>query len=85
MKTMRIEKTVDADGEILLAGLPVKSGQHVEIIILRHDIGKRSTGNFTVGQFRDSGIMGIWENRDDISDSTQFSRSLRDQMQHRDI
>ena len=81
MKTIRIDQTVDTDGEIILTGLPVKSGQHVEILILNHGISKKPHNHFTTGQFRDSGIMGIWEDRDDISDSSQFVRSLRNQMQ----
>jgi hypothetical protein len=85
MKTIRIDKTVDADGEILLTGLPFKSGQHVEIMILNHDITKKSRSNYTVGQLRNSGLLGLWENRDDLSDSSQFARSLRDQVQRRSV
>ena len=33
MAAVRVKKTVEKDGEILLTGLPVKKGQHVDIIV----------------------------------------------------
>ena len=30
-----------------------------------------------------SGLVGLWEGREDIADSSAFARQLRDQAQHR--
>jgi hypothetical protein len=37
MSTIRLRATADADGEIHLRGLPIRKGEHAEIIVLTDD------------------------------------------------
>jgi len=37
----------------------------------------------TVGQLRESGLIGLWEDREDIADSATYARTLREQAQRR--
>ena len=36
---------------------------------------------FTVGDFRNSGLLGMWKGRSDIEDSTVYARKLREEAQ----
>ena len=36
---------------------------------------------FTARQLLNSGLIGVWENRNDIKDSLTYARQLRDQSQ----
>ena len=83
MRPIRIDQIVDADGEVTLSDLPVKRGQHVEVIVLRHDTRSTVTPSLTVGQLRLSPIIGLWKDRDDIQSSEAYARKLRDASQLR--
>jgi hypothetical protein len=37
----------------------------------------------TVGRLRRSGLIGLWQDRDDIGDSSVYARRLREQTQQR--
>lgn len=39
--------------------------------------------DLTVRQIRQSGLIGLWKNRDDIEDSAAYARRLRGQAQSR--
>ena len=39
--------------------------------------------HLTVRQLRQSGLIGIWKNRDDIQDSANYARQLREKSQKR--
>ncbi len=82
MEAIRIEQFMAKDGEIVLAGLPYKKGQFVEIIVLPQvpDIHRHP---LTVRQFRLSGLIGLWKDRDDIQDSSVYARELREYAQRR--
>ena len=36
---------------------------------------------FTVGDFRNSGLLGMWKDRSDIEDSSVYARQLREEAQ----
>lgn len=38
-----------------------------------------SPGHLTVGEFRESGLIGLWKDRTDIDDSAAYARELREQ------
>lgn len=82
MEVLRVEQVLERDGELDVRGLPYKKGQLVEIILLTQQI-KQKRPKLTVGQFRQSGLIGIWKDRDDIQDSSAYARQLREQAQHR--
>ena len=82
MEAQRIKQVLEKDGELEVRGLPYKKGQRVEIIVLPQPNRKRRP-RLTVGQFRQSGLIGIWKDRDDIQDSVAYARQLREKAQAR--
>jgi len=86
MQAIRLEQTVAEDGELTIKGLPYKKGELVEIIVLpQTDKSKTRHRHLTVGELRRSGLIGLWEDRDDIEDSAIYARRLREQAQRRDF
>jgi hypothetical protein len=95
MEAVRVQQVVAKDGEVLVRGIPYKKGQVVEIIVLPQPFdGKRSglrtpplkttpRSHLTVRQLRQSGLIGMWKDRDDIRDSAAYARRLREQAQRR--
>lgn len=77
MRPIRIDQIVDADGEVTVSDLPVKRGQHVEVIVLSHDSRSTDAPPLTVGQLRQSALVGLWKDRDDIQSSDVYVRELR--------
>lgn len=82
MEALRVEQIFERDGEIEVTGLPYKKGQCIEIILIPQPT-RRKRPRLTVGQFRQSGLIGIWKDRDDIQNSSVYARQLREQAQHR--
>lgn len=39
--------------------------------------------HLTVGELRESGLIGLWKDREDIEDSAAYARELREQVQRR--
>jgi hypothetical protein len=83
MEAVQVQQVVARDGEILITGLPYKRGQTVEIIIFRPPTTLLPSARLTVGQLRKSGLIGLWEDREDIGDSSVYARRLREQAQER--
>jgi hypothetical protein len=82
MEAVRIEQILKKDGEIEVTDLPYKKGQLVEIIVLPQE-NPRKRPQLTAGQFRKSGLIGMWKDRDDIQDGSVYARQLREQAQKR--
>ncbi len=82
MEAIRIQQTMAKDGEIAVSGLPYKKGQSVEITVLPQMFNMSRTP-LTVRWFRQSGLIGMWKDRDDIQDSSAYARSLREHVQRR--
>ena len=83
MHAIRVQQVVTKDGEILVTGLPYKKGQFVEIILLPEPLKLFSRVGLTAPQLRQSGLIGLWKDRDDIQDSAVYARQLREQAQRR--
>ncbi len=82
METVRINTVVKKDGEIAVRGLPFKKGDRVEMILLPTG-SPTDARRLTARRLRRSGLIGLWKNRTDISDSSAFARGLREQAQRR--
>lgn len=82
MAAMRLRKTVEKDGEILLTGLPLKKGEHVDITVEAESI-RPFRRQMTAKDLLESGLVGMWADRDDIGDSVEFARQLREKAQRR--
>jgi hypothetical protein len=83
MASLKIEQTVTKDGEICITGLPYKIGETIDIILSPHESDAISRKGITVGEFRRSGLIGMWKDRTDIEDSTKYAQILREQAQNR--
>ena len=83
MKAIRIEKTLKKDGELVLSGLPFRKGEKVEVIVWAKSSEKPERRGITAADLLNSGLVGLWADRDDIGDSSQFARKLREKAQRR--
>lgn len=81
METMQVKQVMTQDGELLITGLPYKKGQSVEIIVFAPPTVSAPRPRLTVGRLRRSGLIGLWQDRDDIGDSAIYARQLRQQAQ----
>ncbi|HNT78791.1 MAG TPA: hypothetical protein PKH77_27615 [Anaerolineae bacterium] len=81
MEAVRIQQVMLEDGEVLLTGLPYKRGQQVEVIVLPYLRVAPPAPRMTVGRLRNSGLLGLWRDREDIADSSVYARDLREQAQ----
>lgn len=68
---------IEEDGELAvsLSNLPYKKGQHVKIEVTLME--EQEPKIITLGDLLASGAVGMWANRTDIKDSSEFSRQLR--------
>ena len=82
MQAIRLQKTIEKNGEISFQNLPVVEGQEVEVIVLLSILPTRKKV-LTAHELLDSSLIGLWEERDDIIDSLAYARQLREQSQRR--
>jgi hypothetical protein len=82
MDTIHIRAIVERDGEILVQGLPCKKGQQVDISVQIPADAPQAT-QLTARALLDSGLVGLWADRDDIDGSDDYARRLREQAQTR--
>ncbi|MBI5650131.1 MAG: hypothetical protein HZC40_06770 [Chloroflexi bacterium] len=83
MEAIRLHQVIEKDGEILITGLPFRKGQRVEMIVLPDAPAPGERPPLTARALLESGLIGIWKDRDDIGDSAEFARKLREQAQRR--
>jgi hypothetical protein len=83
MEAVRIQQMLAKDGEMVVTGLPYQKGQILEIIVLPLQFPTVSRPPLTVRQFRQTGLIGMWQDRMDIQDSSVYARSLREKTQQR--
>ena len=72
MEAVQVQQVIARDGEILVTGLPYKRGQVVEIIVIPQPIPPQPSARLTVGRLRRSRLIGLWQDRDDIGDSSVY-------------
>ena len=73
MEAVRVQQVVVKDGEVLVRGIPYRKGQLVDIIVLSHPPQTMPSSHLTVRQLRQSGLIGLWKERQDIQDSAAYS------------
>jgi hypothetical protein len=83
MEAVQVKQIIAKDGEVVLTGLPFKKGEAVEIIVLHQPALISPHPHLTVGRLRQSNLLGMWQDRDDIGDSSKYARRLREQAQQR--
>lgn len=83
MEAIQVQQVIARDGEVVVTGLPYKKGQTVQVIVLGQPDVSHSRSRLTVGRLRQSSLIGMWRDRTDISDSSAYTRQLREQAQKR--
>lgn len=83
MEAIKIEKTLEKDGEIVLKGLPYRKGQKVELIVLSGVSTETKPLGIPASELLKSGLVGLWKGREDIGDSSEFARKLRARVEKR--
>ena len=85
MGAVRIERILEKDGEVVVTGLPYKKGQHVKVTV-SVPAGKSHRRRYMkASDLLKSKLVGLWRDRTDISDSSEFARQLREQAQDRGL
>ena len=85
MEAIRLNTTIQKDGEIFLKELPWKKGQKIEVILLIQSSPSKdpNSTNVKANQLLESELVGIWEKREDLENSSSFARQLREKAQNR--
>ncbi len=78
MEAIRLHKLIEEDGQIMLKNLPFKKGQAIEMIVVIESNDKSATQPLTARKLRMSGLIGLWKDRNDIADSAEYARQLRE-------
>lgn len=74
METIIIKGVITDDGRLQVEIPPDLPPGPVEVEI-RPEVPK--VKGVTLGELLESGLVGLWKDRDDITDSVEFARSLR--------
>jgi hypothetical protein len=82
MQAIRLQQTVEKNGEIHLVDLPVMKGQEVELLVLFAPESEQKK-RLTARQLLNSDLIGMWKDRSDITDSVAYARELRERAQRR--
>jgi hypothetical protein len=85
MEAIRMQQTIQKRGELTIRNLPVEEGQQVEVLLLFTPSQTSKRPRLTARQLLQSGLIGLWKNREDITDSADYARQLREQAQKRPI
>lgn len=83
MEVIRRQQTIQKRGELTIRNLPVEKGQQVEILLLFTPAKASNRPRLTARQLLHSGLIGLWKERQDITDSAGYARQLREQAQRR--
>jgi hypothetical protein len=83
MEAIRLHQLIEKDGQIILNNLPFKKGQSIEMIVLVDSNDKSAAQTLTAKKLRTSGLIGLWKDRDDIKNSAEYARQLRETAQNR--
>lgn len=83
MEAIRLQQTIQKKGELTLRNLPVEKGQQVEVLLLLMPTETDTRPRLTARQLLQSELVGLWQDRRDITDSALYARQLREQAQRR--
>jgi hypothetical protein len=80
---LRQKVKIERGGVINLRSRNLKAGTIAEVIVLV-EAERTSEKNMTAADLLKSGLVGMWAERKDISDSLEYARALRSQASQRD-
>ncbi len=79
---IRQQAIVQANGSIEIHSSDLTPGQAVDVIVIVKPVAKPNRARLTARHLLESGMIGLWEGREDLGDSLAFARQLREQAQH---
>jgi hypothetical protein len=73
------------DGKVIVPDEPVDLpvGQQVELQVV--DVGPKPKKYMTARELAESPVVGMWADRTDITDSTEFVNELRRRIERREL
>lgn len=77
MEAIRCRTVLEKEGEITLTNLPYHIGQSLEVIVLPYAPDRLPGKSLTAKDLLHSDLFGMWKDRTDITDASEFVRSLR--------
>ena len=83
MDALRLHRVIEKDGELTVTDLPYKQGQQVEVIVLTETPEALRSSRLTARRLLSGGLIGLWQDRQDIGESGTYARHLRDAAQRR--
>ena len=83
MEAVRLQRVIEKDGELLLTDLPCMKGQQVEVIVLSEPLASPQLQRLTAKRLLESRVIGLWQDREDVTDSATYARQLREKAQRR--
>ncbi|MGH9853938.1 MAG: hypothetical protein ACREBD_29185 [Blastocatellia bacterium] len=83
---VRKKTTVQPGGVIEIRSPDLTPGASAEVIVLvdAPETPAEPQSTMTAADLLQSGLVGLWEDRDDIADSAEFARRLRRQAERRE-
>lgn len=72
MEAIRMQQTIQKRGELTIRNLPVEKGQQVEVLVLFTSSPTSKRPRLTARQLLYSGLIGLWKDRQDITDSAEY-------------
>lgn len=83
MTTIRQQAIVQTNGTIEIHSTEFTPGQAVDVIVIVETATLPQRPRLTGHQLLESGMVGMWEAREDLGDSVVFARQQREQAQRR--
>lgn len=81
--SLKVQKVIETDGEICITNIPFRKGERWEVIIRSATSPQEDKPPLTARKLLESGLVGMWKDRQDIGDSVIYARHLRVQSQNR--
>ena len=79
---VRTKTIVQPGGVVEIRSTELTPGASAEVIVLVDaPVSQRA---MTAASLLESGLVGLWEDREDIVDSAEYARELRRQAEHRE-
>jgi hypothetical protein len=72
----KVKTTIIKDGELIIQGLPFKQGDTVDLTLTKDNVKR----HLTCGDILTMPIVGLWAERDDISDTLDFADHIRNEI-----
>ena len=84
MQAIRLKRTVKKNGELHLTRLSVVQGQQVELLLLvDQKTEPPRKKKLTARSLLTSSLNGMWKDRADLGDSSEYACQLREKAQRR--